>query len=161
MGDSRDSESKKNRITEVQAMTRNEVKRILNSYKEQQSKIKMLKATYDFWLGEIGKLGANDYGAVKVKNTAGNSSPQERYVICYENAKERYEKAIEAFEKIVEKIENLCECLLPRERNFITDAYMTDKLTYQIQCEYELTGEAYRKFKTRIIEKIILNNKNS
>ena len=139
-------------------MTRNEVKRILNSYKEQQSKIKMLKATYEFWRNEIGKLGANDYGAVKVKTTAGNSSPQERYVICYENAKERYEKAIDAFEKIVEKIEKLCECLPPRERNFITDAYMTDKMTYQIQCDYGLTGEAYRVFKTRIISNIAKAN---
>ncbi len=139
-------------------MTRNEVKRILNSYKEQQSKIKMLKATYDFWLGEIGKLGANDYGNVKVKNTAGNSSPQERYVICYEKARERYEKALDIFEKIVEKIEKLCECLIPRERNFITDVYMSDKMTYQIQCEYELTGEAYRVFKTRIISSIEKSN---
>ncbi len=139
-------------------MTRNEVKRILNSYKEQQSRIKMFKATYDFWKNEIGKLGANDYGAIKVKNTAGNSSPQERYVICYEKARERYEKALIIMEEISQKIEKLCECLTERERSFVADLYMSNKQVYEIQCEYALTYDAFNGLKKRIWAKIQMHN---
>ncbi len=139
-------------------MTRDEVKLILNSYKDQQSKIRMLKSTYDFWLEEIGNVSANDYGAVKVKSAAYHSSPEERYVICCENAKERYDRALIIMEEIAQKIEKLCECLSERERNFIADLYMSNKEVYQIQCEYDLTYDAYCSFKRRIFAKIQAHN---
>lgn len=135
-------------------MTRNEVKRILNSYKEQQSKIKMLKVTYDFWLGEIGNISASDYEEVKVKKSVGKNSPQERYIICCENAKERYEKELITMDEISQKIEKMCECLTERERNFVADLYMSNKQVYEIQCEYDLTYDAYCSFKRRIFAKI-------